>query len=173
MYIWKKAVTFITLMLSLCGFKSTFATAATSEESNRILAQSYPYGDKRLPYAKVRTKQGDPLNVRSRPNGRIIGKIPDGWAVVTVRKDSTGKWVRITTHYGDVSEFEDINYASAPSFRTGWVSADYLKQLGRFCEKPVSFMRSNMNGLFANKQVMINEDWLEIGDRISKSIAKN
>lgn len=170
---WQKAIAFITLLfLSVFGIKpaATTATPTQLENSPALLAQSCPYGDKKLSYTRVTTRDGDDLLVRSSPNGRIVGAIPSGWAVVPVKKDTTGRWVRITSQYGDINA--DPGFASAPYFRTGWVAAAYLKPIGQLCEKPVSFMRTQMQGLFGSKKVLVNEDWVQIGDRISRSLPK-
>ena len=120
------------------------------------------------PYARV-TTQGDPLNIRSSPNGRIIGSVPNRWQVVTLNRDVTGKWTRITNHVGDMGP---MGFVSAPRFRNGWVSTTHLKNLGRFCDKPMNLMRSELKTLSERKKLLIHENWVEMGDRISRSVPK-
>lgn len=181
---WKKAFTLITAMfLSVIGVKTAFATTkiskATQVEKPSLtpplsngemeLAQACPNESQHespRPYARV-TTQRDPLNIRSSPNGRIIGSVPNRWDVVTLNRDATGKWTRITSHFGDVGP---IGFASAPRFREGWVSTANLKDLGRFCDKPSSLMRGELKTLSETKKILIHEDWVQMGDRISRSV---
>jgi hypothetical protein len=183
---WKEAFTLITAMfLSVIGVKTAFATTKISKatvaekpsltppQSNgeTQLAQACPnesHHQSPRPYARV-TTQGDPLNIRSSPNGRIIGSVPNRWEVVTLNRDATGKWTRITSHFGDVAP---IGFASARRFSEGWVSTAHLKNLGRFCDKPMNLMRSELKTLSETKKLLIHEDWVEMGDRISRSIPK-
>lgn len=161
----RSILSFIALViLSVLGIKTEFAKATNQIEQQtvnnkaRILAQTCPYGGNRLRYGRVATQDGDDLYIRSRPNGTVIGAVPFGWAVVTVKRDSSQQWIYI----------DEYPAVSAPALRSGWVAAKYIKPLGRFCEKPVSFLRTNMNGLFASNSVVVNENWVQIGDRISK-----
>lgn len=177
---WKNAIAFITLtFLSLIGVKATSATTVTAQATQpdvlstintsdqTILAQSCPYGGTKSPYARVTTRQGSSVNIRSSPNGRIIGAVPSGWAVVTGRKDQTGRWTYID--YGTYYRYP--SYLSAPTLRSGWVSTAFLRQLGEFCEKPVAMMRSNLKAL-SGKQVLVQEDWVQLGDRIASATSK-
>ncbi len=179
-------LTLITAMfLSVIGVKTTVATTtnpkATQSETPSLtpplskeetkLAQACPPDSLHKtfrPYAKV-TTQRTPLNIRSSPNGRIIGSVPKGWSVVTLNTDATGQWTRITSHFGDVAP---IGFASAPGFREGWVSTTYLEDIGTFCDKPMSLTRSELKTLSASKKLLIHEDWVQMGDRISRSIPK-
>lgn len=160
----RSILSFITLIvLSVLGIKTEIATATSQIDqqtvnNETIVGQACPYGGTRFRYGRVATLDGDDLYIRSRPNGKVIGAAPFGWAVVTVKRDSSQKWIYI----------DEYPSASAPALRSGWVAAKYIKPLGRFCEKPMSLIRTNMNGLFANKQVVVNENWVQIGDRISK-----
>lgn len=165
----------VTAVLSAIGIKSAPAEAAlqvqregfaASSLSDPQLAQTCPYGDKPQPYARVVT-QRDPLVVRSSPNGRIIGSIPKGWAVVTVRKDSTGRWVRVTSHYGDI---QGLAFGSAPDFASGWVSAKFLKNIGTHCEKPMATSSLLQPELFGQRETVVQADWVELGDRIASMI---
>lgn len=185
---WKRAFTFITAMfLSVIGVKTAFATtkifkatqagkpSLTPPLSNREmeLAQACSNESRHespRPYARV-TTQGEPLNIRSSPNSRIIGSVPNGWQVVTLNRDATGKWTRITSHFGNV-DVAPMGFGSAPRFRNGWVSTRYLKNLGRFCDKPMNLMRSDLKTLSERKKLLIHEDWVEMGDRISRSVPK-
>jgi hypothetical protein len=121
--------------------------ASTSDQ----LAQACPYSDQVLqPYAEVTTVDGDALNIRSSPNGRVIGAVPDGWEVVTLGQDASGNWVRITSHFG---ETEEIGFISAPYFRDGWVSAAFLRNLGRFCDKPYNLRMYDQAAIFGDRTV--------------------
>ncbi|KJH73373.1 SH3 domain-containing protein [Aliterella atlantica] len=162
----RSILSFITLIvLSVLGIKTEIATATSQIErqtvnNETVIGQACPYGGNRLRYGRVATLDGDDLYIRSRPNGKVIGAVPFGWAVVTVKRDSTQKWVYI----------DEYPAVSAPALRSGWVAAKYIKPLGRFCEKPMSLIRTNMNGLFANKKIVVNENWVQIGDRISTQV---
>lgn len=173
------------MFLSVIGVKTAFATTKISKatiaekpsltppQSNgeMELAQACPNESQHespRPYARV-TTQGDPLNIRSSPNGRIIGSVPNRWQVVTLNRDATGKWTRITSHFGDVAP---IGFLSAPRFRDGWVSTALLKNLGRFCDKPMNLMRSELKTLSERKKLLLHEDWVQMGDRISRSVPK-
>lgn len=171
--IWKLALSFIVLVvLSMLGTKPNSATAtmpkadiqATTTSNETIIAQACPYNNPRLRYGRVATQDGDDLYIRSRPNGRVIGAVPFGWAVVTVKRDATSQWIYIDEQYP---------YNSAPALKRGWVAAKFIKPLGRFCEKPRAFIRTNMNGLFASSQVLVNEDWIQMGDRLASSLKKD
>ena len=165
---WKLIISFITFfVLSVLSTKpsatatmQTVDTQARTTSGETILTQACPYDNPRLRYGRVATQDGDDLYIRSRPNGKIIGAVPFGWAVVTVKRDATKKWIYIEEQYP---------YNSASALKTGWVAAKFIKPLGRFCEKPVSFIRTNMNGLFAGRQVLVNESGIEIGDRLASS----
>lgn len=175
---WKKVVAFITLtLLSLIGVKTTLATTTTPEATQpealsatfnpneTLLGQSCPYGDSRSPYARVTTRQRDPLNIRSTPNGRVIGSVPSGWAVVVGRKDQTGRWTYLD--YGTYYRYP--SYVSAPTLRSGWVSTAFLKPLGQLCEKPGREVSMNLSALLGN-ETLVHEDSLQIGDRISRAL---
>jgi hypothetical protein len=170
----KKIVGLFTLFVfSVAGIKSS--DASTQQPSETLLAQRCSGGVRPINYARVTTKKGTNLLVRNGPNGRIIGKIPSGWAVVPVRRDRTGKWTRIkAANYANA--IYDVNdnygYGNAPEFRTGWVSTAFLKPIGRFCEKPIAMIRMQMQALFGNQSILVNEDWLQKGDRISRAITE-
>ncbi len=160
---WKSVISLITFfVLSVLGTKTDATTTASKTSSETILAQACPYDNPRLRYGRVATQDGDDLYIRSRPNGKVIGAVPFGWAVVTVKRDATKKWIYIDEQYP---------YSSAPALTRGWVGAKFIKPLGRFCEKPRAFTRTNMNGLFA-RQVLVNEHWVKIGDRLASSLQK-
>lgn len=184
---WKKALAFITLiLLSVMGVKTTSAytktAKATQQEEIRpvksrknnetLLSQRCPESYQKLEtYGRVITRAGNTLNIRSKPNGKIIGEVPSGWAVVMGGMDATRRWVRITSHLGESGE---LIYASAPKFRRGgWVAREFMRPLGRLCEKPMSMMRLDMNALSGEKKILVNEDWTQLGDRISKAIPRN
>ncbi len=163
----KRAIAAIALaFLSLLGWK----TAATASESpaNREIHLSQQTCPNPQFYARVIT-DADPLSVRSTPNGGVIDSIPQGWAVVTNGKDSTGNWTHITNHFGNIGLF---GFASAPNFREGWVSTRFLRPLGRYCYKPTAFLKFP-SLLFGGSPAMVGEDWLQRGDRFSDSHKKS
>jgi len=156
---WKRAIAaiFVTL-LSWLGIQAQSGAAQTSqpETAAETLAQSCSDPQD---YARV-TTESTPLNVRSKPGGAVIGAIPRNWAVIVQGKDSTGRWTRVTSHFGDIGEY---GFASAPNFRTGWVATRYLRPLGKFCQKPEpvgNLEQSNPNAL---------NDWNLLGDAIARS----
>ncbi|MBF2067705.1 MAG: SH3 domain-containing protein [Calothrix sp. C42_A2020_038] len=166
---WKRIFSFVTLFIfSVAGVQ----TSAASVKQNRKPPQKCDQGKSPYDYVRVTTKQGSQLNVRNSPNGRIIGQIPNNWAIVPVRKDSTGKWTRIqfASYAGYAFDVNEYGFASAPRFRTGWVASEFLKPLGKFCEKPVAMLRMQINALFGNQSIVVNEDWVQRGDRISRAI---
>lgn len=167
---WKAGVAFvISVVMSALGIKPAFAIAAVPLEpatsdspglSETQIAQTCEFGDKPKPFARVVT-QRDPLRVRSSPNGRIIGSIPKGWAVVVVRKDLTGRWVRVASHFGEVNA---PIFGSAPNFRSGWVAANFLQDIGTHCEKPMATSSLIQADLLGDREAVIQEDWIELGD---------
>lgn len=90
-------------------------------------AEAYP-----LPYAEVITDK-DPLTVRNKPNGKAIGSIPKGWKVTVLQWTRNGFWAFVSGPYG---YGPTQGFVSAEKFREGWVSARFLKDLGRSCDKP-------------------------------------
>ncbi len=85
-------------------------------------------------WAQVKTSSGS-LNIRSSPNGAVIGEIPNGWQVVVGKYDSTRRWAYVLSDY---RPDQRTGFASAPNFRSyGWVSVDYLAPLGEYCAKPL------------------------------------
>ncbi|MEM9540838.1 MAG: hypothetical protein AAGA60_15195 [Cyanobacteria bacterium P01_E01_bin.42] len=155
----KQAIAVITfVILSLFGSKATLASSESANRDRYLSQQSCP---RPRHYARVITTD-DPLSVRSTPNGDPIGSIPQGWAVVTNGKDSTGDWTHVTSHHGSGDYF-----VNAPRFRTGWVSTRFLRPLGRYCYKPTALLK--LPGLlFGGSFVTVQEDWTQRGDRLSR-----
>jgi hypothetical protein len=127
--IWKSALSFITLIaLSLLGTKPNTVTATTlkadtqarTTSSKTLFTQACPYNNPRLRYGRVATQDGDDLYIRSRPNGKVIGAVPFGWAVVTVKRDASNQWIYIDEPYPA---------GSAPALTRGWVAARFIKPL--------------------------------------------
>ncbi len=117
-------------------------------------------------YGKVTKERG--LEVYSRPNGGIVGSIPKDWVVIAVRKDATGRWTRITSHFGD-SVGTHARFGSAPLFRSGWVVSSSLENLGFHCQKPVSSLSINLQANQVGRSLKVQENWLSMGDRIAMS----
>ncbi len=139
-------------------------TAQASEQPLAQVVRGCQFGDFPKYYSRVTTNQGDPLRVRSAPAGSTIGSIPNGWAVVVLEWSRNGVWARITSHFGNIGEF---GFASAPSFREGWVSAAYLKDLGRFCEKPTSAAQLIQPELLGTQPIEVEPDWLALADALA------
>lgn len=125
-------------------------------------------------FAQIRTRDGDPLRVRSSPNGRVIGAIPSGWQVIVYATDATGNWTRIGSHFGP--EFDrsspNFGFGSAPFFRAGWVSTPFLVNLGFSCDKPANLQGLVQPDLWGPREVTVNEDWVARGDRLA-SLARS
>jgi hypothetical protein len=168
MKFWQKGLSILfPIVLSVMSARPAIAVPTeTPKPAEEACPEAW---QKRQPYVRIVTKQGDPLRVRSAPNGAVIGAIPSGWAVVPVRRDRTGRWLRITSHFGEVTE-KDMPYGfgSAPHFRTGWVSAQFVKNLGTFCEKPQEVSQLQQTDLVADQDILVQEDWLALGDRIAQ-----
>jgi hypothetical protein len=121
-------------------------------------------------YSRIRTNNGDPLRVRASANGRVIGAIPDRWAVVVLEWSRNGVWAKVTSHHGAPGS---RGFGSAPDFREGWVAAAYLEDLGRFCEKPESVAQLAAPNLFGATPVEVQSDWLALGDALAATIRDN
>jgi hypothetical protein len=164
------------LILALVGVKPVqAATAVGVTEAKPEPAATHPLAQApasacpetwqtRQAYARVVT-ESTPLRIRATPNGRVIGAVPRGWAVVVVAQDSTGQWTKITSHFGDVGE---MGFGSAPNFRDGWVATRFLSNLGQFCEKPMAMGVAPL--MAVQTQTEVNPvDWLQLGDRIAQT----
>ncbi len=157
---WKhRCFLLLAVLLSGVGLAPRAQSAPLVEASPRV-AQSCPDGLKRRPFARVVT-QADPLSIRSQPNGRVIGTVPKGWAVVPVQTDASKQWVKINSHF----DRYDGGFASAPNFRIGWVAARYLKRLGNFCDKPENPMGLLHWHRFSQYSASLQANWLQMGDR--------
>jgi hypothetical protein len=119
------------------------------------------------PFARVTVQQGNSLTVRSSPDGKAIGSIPNGWDVVVIRQDATGRWARITSHLGE-EVGGPTGFGSAPLFQPGWVDSSALVYIGNHCDKPGSSMSTSLQTV--GRTLKVQEDWLEIGDRIAQSL---
>ena len=153
------------------GALSALGQSARAEDNAQQLAQVVQrceYGGFPDYYSRITTNDGDPLNVRATPDGRVIGSIPDDWAVVVLEWTRNGAWARVTSHFGNIGR---IGFASAPRFREGWVSAAYLKDLGRFCDKPASVGQLLQPQIFGEQPVEVQGDWLAAGDLLADAIA--
>ncbi|MEB3290738.1 MAG: SH3 domain-containing protein [Leptolyngbya sp.] len=157
------------VLLSVLGLKPAAAVALTEAESPQPLAQAAcPHEwQTRQPYARVITER-DPLRIRATPNGRVIGSVPPGWAVVVLGRDRSGQWTKITSHFGEYSN--EPGFASAPDFRNGWVATRFLRNLGDFCDKPMASGLAPLvaSTLEASTLEAPRADWLALGDDIAQ-----
>ncbi len=156
----------LSLLILLSGAIASFAQKAHADDS--MVAQTVrgcKYGGFPKYYSQVKTNSGSPLRVRATPDGKPIGVIPDGWQVVVLEWSRNGVWARVTNHFG----IDNPHFASAPDFREGWISAGYLKDLGRFCEKPASIAQLLQPEIFGAQPVEVQGDWLAMGDRLAET----
>jgi hypothetical protein len=161
---WKQPFTlFLTGILASLG-----QTAQATEPADQLaqVVRGCQYGDFPNYYSRVTTNKGDPLRIRNTPAGKTIGSVPNGWAVVVLEWSRNGVWARITSHFGDVGEFP---FASAESFRDGWVAAAYLKDLGRFCDKPEAVGQLVQPAVFGEQPIEVQGDWLALGDALAET----
>jgi Bacterial SH3 domain len=166
MKFWQKWAGILVSIVFL-GISTRTAFAGPAETPKPTEAACEFEGQVRKPYVRVVT-QGDPLRVRATPNGPVVGALPNGWAVVPVKRDRTGEWIRVTLHYGDDDRIVKIEYPSAPDFSTGWVSAKYVENIGSFCDKPMEVSLLERSDLVAQQEILVQEDWLALGDRIAQ-----
>lgn len=152
------------VLLSFLGLKPATAISLADFETPQPLAQTDCPNEwqTRQTYARVVTER-DPLRIRATPNGRVIGAVPKGWAVVVLERDASGRWTRITSHFEESTD--EVNIASAPYFRNGWVATQFLRNLGDFCEKP---MTMGVAPLVSSMPSNPNADWLALGDEIAQ-----
>jgi hypothetical protein len=161
---WKGVVVaLVGVLLALAGIKPAPATPPTEPEPTLAQAACPSEWQTRQHYARVITER-DPLRIRATPNGRAIGSVPKGWAVVVLERDPSGQWTRITSHFGEYTN--DAEFASAPYFRDGWVATRFLRDLGEFCEKP---MAMGVAPLVSVAQPAPAADWLALGDDIAQA----
>jgi len=147
------------VLLSVFGLKPAPAVALTVVDAPQPIAQAAcPRWQTRQTYARVITERY-PLLIRATPNGRVIGSVPKGWAVVVLGRDASGQRTRITSHFGQA------RFDSAPYFRDGWVSSRFLRNLGDFCEKP---MAMGVAHLVSQRTSTPQSDWLALGDEIAQ-----
>jgi hypothetical protein len=80
------------LSLSVIGLKTnaTTTTQATPQKGgNYLIAQL------QCPRALVNDPSGTPLNVRDKPDGKVIGRYPNGAEVRIVRYSKDKRWVLV------------------------------------------------------------------------------
>lgn len=108
--------------------------------------------------------------MRQSPNGRVIGSIPSGWNVIVLEWSLDGAWARVGSHFSRYSDSYQIGaqtyFGGAPNFSNGWVSAAYLKDQGRLCQKPIGTALLSQPDLFGAVPVAVQSDWLAAGDRL-------
>lgn len=127
--------------------------------------------DERYPsfYARIATNR-DPLTVRLAPNGTVIGSIPKNWEVIVYEWSDDGAWARVSHHfsrYGGYQPNSRPRFASAPDFSSGWVSAAYLKDIGRFCDKPANLASLVQPEVLGSKPMEVQGDWLAAADSLA------
>jgi hypothetical protein len=131
-------------------------------------------------YVRIQTNSGEPLRVRSTPAGTPIGSIPSGWAVRVLEWSRNGYWVKVTSGPYDIpdSSFARTQgqgrnrvsvFGSAPDFREGWVSAGFVRDLGRFCEKPAAAAMLIQPQMFGAQPVEVQSDWLAMADQVAQT----
>jgi Bacterial SH3 domain len=152
------------LLSSLIVSLAPQAQAANAAQVAQVV-QGCQYGDFPKYYSRIRTNNSDPLRVRASANGKVIGSIPHGWAVVVLEWSRNGVWAKVTSHHGG-GRFGPV-FSSAPDFQEGWVAAAYLEDLGRFCEKPESVAQLAAPNLFGAQPVEVQSDWLAMGDALA------
>ena len=158
------------LFTLLVGSLASLGQSAHAESNAHLLAQVVqPCEYDGFPdyYSRITTNDGDSLRVRATPDGRVIGDIPDGWAVVVLEWSRNGAWARVTSHFGNMG---NMGFGSAPRFREGWVSAAYLKDIGRSCNKPDSVGQLLQPQLFGERPVEVQTDWLALGDALAEML---
>ncbi|MFK8186082.1 MAG: SH3 domain-containing protein [Phormidesmis sp.] len=135
------------------------ATHAHAEERHAQVVSPCPFGS-RYPdyYVRITTNDGDPLRVRSSPNGTVIGAAENGWNVRLLEWSRDGAWVRI------LSPWDSPNLSATPYGREGWVSAAYVKEVGRFCEKPRGVGQLVQPEVLGAAPVQVQGDWLAAAD---------
>lgn len=155
------------LFILVLGVFSSLEHKAFAAHQSPQLAQvirGCKYGGFPKYYSRIKTNDGSSLRIRSTPGGStIIGAVPNNWAVVVLEWSRNGVWARITDHWGSGQP----RFANAPGFREGWVSAGYLKDLGRFCDKPTTVSQLVAPELFGEQPVEVQADWLALGDRLA------
>jgi hypothetical protein len=139
------------------------AQAAETAPQVAQVVRGCEYGGFPKYYSRIRTNNNDPLRVRVAANGKVIGAIPNGWAVVVLEWSRNGVWAKVTNHWGT----DEPRFGSAPDFREGWVAAAYLEDLGRYCEKPESVAQLAQPALFGAQPVEVQSDWLAMGDALA------
>ncbi|MGB7414560.1 MAG: SH3 domain-containing protein, partial [Thermosynechococcaceae cyanobacterium] len=147
----------LSLLIFLSGLVVSLnqkAIAVTRPRQVAQVAKSCESGHGPRFFTRVTTNQGDPLSVRSAPAGSKVGSIPNGWAVIVLEWSRNGYWAKVTGRYGAVYG----GFASAPDFREGWVSASYLKDLGRLCDKPESAAQLIEPEIFGEQPIEVQGD---------------
>ncbi len=154
------------LFLLTIGALSGIGQSAQAEEGVQYAQaiQGCPNGGFPVPYVRIATS-GSPLRVRATPAGNPIGSIPNGWAVRVLEWSRNGYWVKVTDQYGFGGTPPIFN--SAPDFREGWVSAGYVKDLSRSCEKPSATAQLLQPEVFGARPVEVQGDWLAMGDTLA------
>lgn len=161
----------VATLLSIVGVRPSLATNAAIETTPRLSQNNCFFPGE---YARVSTRN-TPLNVRETPGGPVIGSIPRGWEVVV--QTQSGNWAYVTHHSGAGRR----SFPSAPYFRDGWVSMDYLTFLGAYCNKPSQGGRpirsqgynptAQPQTAMQERSVQLSQDWTQLGDRISQSLS--
>lgn len=155
------------LLILFSGAIASFAQKAQADDSTLAqVVRGCQFGGFPKYFSEV-TTNGDPLRVRATPNGQPIGLIPDGWQVVVLEWSRNGVWARVTNHFS----IDYPRFASAPDFREGWVSAGYLKDLGRFCDKPANVGQLLQPEVFGAQPIEVQGDWVALADRLAETVS--
>ncbi len=155
------------LLILFSGVIASFAQKAQADDSTLAqVVRGCQFGGFPKYFSEV-TTNGDPLRVRATPNGQPIGLIPNGWQVVVLEWSRNGVWARVTNHFS----IDYPRFASAPDFREGWVSAGYLKDLGRFCDKPANVGQLLQPEVFGAQPIEVQGDWVALADRLAETVS--
>lgn len=142
------------------------SSGLTPPELAQVVNHCKPRSNFPLFYAQV-TTDGGRLRVREEPAGDVVGYIPNDWKIVVLEWTRNGVWARVTGPGG----FTLPSYVSAPDFEEGWVSAGYLKDLGRFCTKPDGVGQMLAPEVLGAEPVAVQTDRLAMGDALAADLA--
>jgi hypothetical protein len=169
---------FLLAVGALSGLNQSAQAEAGAQQYAQTVQTCEGRGGFPLPYVRIQTNTGESIRVHSAPAGNAIGAIPNGWAVRVLEWSRNGYWVKVTSHFDiNPAVYERLGnssrsafFGSAPEFREGWVSAGFVKDLGRFCEKPEATAMLLQPALFGAQPVEVQGDWLAMGDVLAENL---